>query len=283
MPSVHAVDGPPPVMAAGKGGLPAFEDVVSRLAAASEVAVQVGLPTDPSWLALPETLEAVPRWHVERTVGVGDRRAAALSLGGGIVEVPTRSVAVPVLFGAPVPGLEIDDLHVRPHPEGWFEALAVYPLGIERVHGDPLVAAAAAVHRLTAPLVAVLTNQLPVGRQALWGGVADALGRYTLHLAHATGVDPAAAWDRAMALLDALEPRLDVPLVRPTPLLVPWSGGLRRHQTRGTCCLHHRTCDAPIDGDGSCTTCPLRSPESRVERLAAWLERTAAGGAEPVS
>jgi hypothetical protein len=263
-------------LSGGRSSYASFEQVMRGIDAALEdVTVAVELPTDPSWLALPETLELASCWHVELSARVGDGRAAAMWVAGWIVEVPALLVAVPVVFGAPVPDLETEDLHVRRHPDGWFGEMAVDPMGVEPDTGDRLAAAGAMVHRLSAPLVEQLCARLPVGPVSVWGTLADSLGSYVLDLAYSLGEDPATAWERAIRLLHALDRCIDVRLRQPSPLLVAWTGGVHRHQTRGTCCLYHRTCASPVDEDGSCTTCPLRSHDSRIERLVAWLERSA--------
>jgi hypothetical protein len=237
--------------------------------------LHVGLPTDPEWIALPEAVAAASTWHADLSARVGDDRAAAAYLTGWIAEVPALLAGVPVVLGAPVVELEIDDLHVRRHVDGWFDGLAIDPWSAHEPPA-PLAAAADVVHRLTAPVIASLIAELPVGAAAAWGHVADSLSGHALHLARASGRDPDAAWDGAQRLLDGLQDRLGFRLVRPRPLLVPWSGGTARHQTRGTCCLHHRTCRDPDPrGEGYCATCPLRDETSRVERLAACLDATA--------
>jgi hypothetical protein len=251
-----------------------FTATVASLAS-DVVEIKVGLPTDAEWLSLPEAVDAAPAWHAELTTRVGDRRAAAAYLVGWIAEVPALLTGVPVVLGAPVVEVEVDDLHVRRHTDGWFDGLAIDPWSAhEPVR--PLDAAAEMVHRLTAPIVETLTAELPVGASAAWGSVADSLAGHALHLARASGRDLDDVWVAAQRLLDGLESRLAIQLVRPRPLLVPWTGGIARHQTRGTCCLHHRTCADPDPrGDGYCATCPLRDEASRIERIAAYLDATA--------
>jgi hypothetical protein len=251
-----------------------FAAVVSALPAAPGV-VEVGLPTDPAWVAVPEAVSLVEVWHAELTDRVGDRLAAASYLAGWIAEVPARLVGVPVVLGAPVPEVEADDLHARRHPDGWFDGLAVHPWTLTDPV-DPLDALADGLHELTGPLVAELAARLPVGVVAIWGAVADSLAVHTLHAARAMGRDADRAWDDTSRVLDGVERRLGARLVRPRPLLVPCDGGTARWCTRGTCCRYHRTCLAPdVRGEGYCSTCPLRDESSAVERIAAYLETTA--------
>jgi hypothetical protein len=242
------------------------------------VELQVGAPTDAAWYALPEAVAAADAWHVDLAARVGDHLAAASYLAAWLAEVPTVLVAIPALFGAPLVEVELDDLHVRRHPDGWFDGLAVDPWSY-RDPAAPLDAAAELLQRLTAPVVDGLVARLPIGRAAVWGAVADAVAGRALRLAHASGRDPEVTWRAAERLLDGLQLRLGGRLVRPEPLLVPWAGGTIRDVTRGTCCRYHRTCLAPDPrGEGFCATCPLRAEDSRRERVAAHLEVTAALG-----
>jgi hypothetical protein len=257
-------------------GLAPFPAIVARLAVVSEhVDLVVGRPVGVGWVQLPAALEAASRWHEDLTVTEGDRRAAASYLASWVAEVPALTLGVPHLFGASVPVVQAAALRVRRHADGWFDGLAVDVAPARGLATTP-AEVAGLLHTLTEPLVSSLAATLPVGATAVWGSIADALGGAAVHRAHDLGTDPDEAWAAAMTLLDALEEHLDVHLVRPEPLVVRWSGGRRRFQTRGTCCLYHRTCAEPIDGDGSCTTCPLRSPATRTERLVRWLESQAA-------
>jgi hypothetical protein len=249
--------------------------VVARIDALDPLVTwEVGLPTDPTWMALPELLAEVPAWHGDLTARVGDRRTAAAYLAVWIAEVPALLLGLPVVFGGPSIDLEAEDLHVRRHADGWFDGLALDPWSVAGA-GDRVGATGVTIRRLTTPLVDALADALPVGRAAIWGGVADGLCGRALHVARELRVDAEQVWAASSGILDVLGERLVPPLVRPQPLDVPWSGGLARYLTRGTCCLHHRTCDDPDPrGEGYCATCPLRPAESRVERLAAHLERT---------
>jgi hypothetical protein len=246
--------------------------------AAAPVELRVGVPTDAAWYALPEAVAAAEAWHVELAARVGDHLAAASYLAAWLAEVPTVLVAIPVLFGAPLVEVQLDDLHVRRHPDGWLDGLAVDPWSY-RDPAAPLEAAAELLHDLTAPVVDGLVDRLPIGATAAWGAVADAVAGRALHLARASGRDTDVTWRASERLLDGLQLRLGGRLVRPEPLLVPWAGGTIRDVTRGTCCRYHRTCVAPDPrGDGYCATCPLRAEDSRRERVAAHLEVTAALG-----
>jgi hypothetical protein len=243
--------------------------------AADPVELRVGTPTDAAWYALPEAVAGVEAWHLELAGRVGDRLAAASYLAAWLAEVPAVLIAVPVLLGAPLVEVELDDLHVRRHPEGWLDGLAVDPWSY-RDPSAPFDAAAGLLHRVTAPVVAELAR-LPVGRAAVWGAVADAVAGRALHGARASGRDVEVTWGAVERLLDALQLQLGGRLVRPEPLLVPWAGGTVRDVTRGTCCRYHRTCAAPDPrGEGYCATCPLRAEDSRRERVAAHLDVTAA-------
>jgi len=247
--------------------------VVGDLDAAWEYrTLALGAPADGDWQTLSQAMATAPAWHGELAARVGDRRAAAAYLAGWLVEVPVLLVGLPVVAGAPVPRVTPHDLYVRRHADGWLDGLAIAPRAVDD-RGDLLAVAAEHVHDLTAPVVAVLTEVLPVGPAAAWGAVADGLAAQALHLDRVRGADTDRTWTRLERLLDGLQARLPRRLVRPRPLLVSWSGGTARYPVRGTCCLYHRTCEAPDrDGEGYCATCPLRTPESQRRRLREHLE-----------
>ena len=128
-------------------------------------------------------------------------------------------------------------------------------------------------------LVEQASAELPIGRTAVWGGLADAITAFALMFSRQSGRDQQDDWRRCEVLLDGLAHH--APLrVRPTPLHVEWSRGPSLYPVRGTCCLHYRTCDDPDpDGEGYCTTCPLRTADSRIRRLRHHLEASGRGAA----
>lgn len=231
-------------------------------------------PAEPAWCSLDEAVERLPGWHAHLTGAVGDRRAAAAYLGSWTCQAVTTTVGLPAVLAGVL--VDVDggaSVWMRRHPDGWFDRHTVDAEVSEGSH--VLDAAGTRIARLAGPLVDAAAAALPIGRPALWGGLADRLCATSIRLARAGGGDPREAWKRAHRILDVTARHAPV---RRRPVLYPvtWRGGESVHQVRATCCLYYRTCDdATPDGDRYCTTCPLRSDASRTERLVAHLEATA--------
>lgn len=252
---------------------PALGAVAHRLRASGVLDLAVGGVAGRGWLALDHVLGDVPAWHADLARDHGDRRAAAAYLATWLAAGPSLVVGLPALVGGVVPEVTPDALWLHRHPQGFVDGYAITPRGVG--HGDGEAALADAGRRiaqLTSPLILRLCELLPVGPVALWGGVADAIGAYALWFARATGDDGARAWARAERLLDHLSRSAPV-RYRPRLFPVAWSGGTTHYPVRCTCCLYYRTAAAVDAGAASyCSTCPLRSDESRMARIVAHLE-----------
>jgi hypothetical protein len=253
-----------------------LERVAARLRRADVLELRIGTSVGPAWRALNEAAAEAPAWHAELALREGDRRAAASFVAGWVASAPALVVGLPVLIADVVPVLRVDDIRVHRHPRGYLDHYAITPSRVRVGTGGDvdLDVAAAEIVRLTAPLVDGLCRQLPVGPAAVWGGVADELAGHALSFARETAADETAAWARAECLLAHLEARTPA---RARPRLFPlsWSGGRTHFSVRGTCCLYYRTCAPPRGEDDYCSTCPLRSDDSRTERLVTYLESTA--------
>lgn len=266
----HLVGRPMPDAAA------ALDAVSGRLRDAGVVDLVTGAGQGAGWQALPEALDDLQRWHAELADRHGDRRAAAASLAAWVAGTPSLVVGIPAIVGGVVSDVEAWSVRLHRHPQGFVDRYAIAPSQVHVGSDEGVVAAAERVARLTAPLVERLSDELPIGPVALWGGVADVLGAHTLWFARQSGSDQRRAWSRAQALLDRL---VQVAPVRHRPRLFPvaWSGGTDHYSVRGTCCLYYRT-DAAVDADPAsptyCATCPLRGDDSRTARLVAHLEST---------
>jgi hypothetical protein len=259
----------------------------ARLAAVSEhCPLHVGLPGDDGWVSLASLrdADALGGWAGQLADSCGDRRAAAMDVGTGIVSAATHAWVLPVLADLRLPTADLADVWLHRHPtEGWVdgvaltdERLAVLPA--DCAAGDDratVLADRQALHHALAERLArlqwlldPLAATLPVGRAALWGALADAVGARALWLARELDADRPAAWAAAQEVLDALAAGQPALRVRPALLPVEHTGGTEWFSARGTCCLWYRTQPAPDpDGEGYCGTCPLRTPRSRVQRL----------------
>lgn len=234
----------------------------------------LGPPAGSDWWTLAEATVRVDAWFPSLVEQEGDRRAAASYLSTWLAEAPVLVVGLCAVLGEVAPRVTADGLWLHRHPDGWFDRHAIDPVEVHTGSVDDVLAAAGShVAELTAPIVDLVCASLPVGPVAVWGTVADAISGYALSIAREHGLDELETWRRCAVLVDAIAVHAPRLRHRPRPFPVTWSGGTALFQVRGTCCLHHRTCESPDpDGDGYCATCPLRTDESRTRRLRRHLE-----------
>ena len=231
----------------------------------------------PGWQPLDEVVAQLREAHAAAVADGADARAAAADLVPWTAGLPAVALVLPavLLDVLPVVRLPRDRslLLVHHHADGWLDGVALPPStsGLRRPRPEHV---AALVHDVAAPAVALGAGALPITTRAAWGGVVDTLTNAVLAAARGgAGVDQVVAWDRLQRVVDALAER--VPLAaRPRQFPVAWSQGPSLFPVRGTCCLHYRNHEQPDrDGEGYCSTCPLRTDRSRQERIAAYLER----------
>jgi hypothetical protein len=218
----------------------------------------------------------------------GHRDVAASYLAAWLAGAVAEPVAAAVHWHRCAWPVMADNLAVRRHPDGWFDALAV--LGTERREGADDVAAlrqlvAAELVALLSPIFQVVRGWAPYGTPGMWGSVADGIAADALHRARLEGCDGEAAWREAGLLIDALAARVPQLRVRPTLCEVPSSGGCSHLSVRGTCCLYYKVSGQPRDpfGESYCTSCPLRDDGDRRRRWAVWLDEQASHESEPVA
>lgn len=261
---------PPPA-----DGADALDAVAARLRRAGVLDLLTGTDRGTGWQSLPRAVEQLVGWHADLTRDHGDRRAAAAYLAAWVAGTPALVVGLPAIVGNLTVEVEAASIHVHRHPQGFIDRRAIVPTHV-RTGPDEVVLAQAAdrVAHLTAPLVERLSDELPVGPVALWGGIADVVAAYALWFARRSGGDQRLAWSSSEMLLDRLA---QVAPVRYRPRLVPvaWSGGTSYFPVRSTCCLYYRTDSAAgAEGPTYCATCPLRCDETRTARLVGHLEAT---------
>lgn len=274
----------------------ALADTAARVGAVAEhLHFEVAPPEGPGWFVLSSVLEAglLDRLAAELVESVGRRDVAGSYLGSHLTSpVVSRAVSA-VALDRRCPDLDAATVSVHLHADGWFDGVAFGGATVAVLAGDPVagepgtvelsdlaelrtwwaVRTAAAV----TPLLDAVRARLGFGRRGLWGSVADAVARASLTMARVNGVDPATSWHDAAALVDALAQVAPVPLVRPTPFMVEWSGGTSCLAVRGTCCLYFRTvADPDPRGEGFCTSCPFMDDDHRHRRWSDWLEEEAA-------
>lgn len=256
-------------------GADALDAVAVRLRQAGVLDLVTEAGRGTGWQPLPRVMDELAGWHADLARDHGDRRAAAAYLAAWLAGTPALVVGLPAIVGNLAVEVEAPSIHVHRHPQGFVDRRAIVPTHF-RSGPDVVVLAQAAdrVAHLAAPLVERLSDELPVGPVALWGGIADVVSAYALWFARSSGGDQRLAWSRSELLLDQLT---QVAPVRHRPRLFPvaWSGGTSYFPVRSTCCLYYRT-DRAAGPEGStyCATCPLRCDETRTARLVTHLEST---------
>lgn len=247
-------------------------------------------PPEAGWHPLvPACSELVDRMAEVLVRGEGRRDVAGSCLAGHLSSPLVSRTVGAVVLDRRCPDPAGARAHL--HPEGWFDAVAFAPGAGAAVAGDamgrePGVAVLPDVPALgawwaerlaatVAPLLAAARSRFPFGVRGMWGAVADEVAATAAGVDRGRGGDGAAGCEEAERLLDALAERVPVPLERPSPVAVRWSGGTSWLTIRGTCCLYYRTQGGSdrSTGDGFCATCPLVPGRARRRRLAAWLEQ----------
>lgn len=259
--------------------------------------VVVGDPVGDRWFDLDQLdagLEALAADLAPHAAGRRDYLAASVAsaVAGSVV----TAAWVPLLVERRLPELSADNLVVHRHSdEGWLDRVAIRRPACLALAGDPaahhpdltVVAGLGELHRrfadgmvaVVGPWFDAVRARLPFGRAGMWGQLADGLCGTSLWTARRAGLDQAAAWDEAHAVVDLVAARVPVLRARPRWFPVRWRGGETAFQVKGTCCLWYRTQAEPDPcGEGYCTTCPFRPDGVRRARLAAWLEEEAAAG-----
>ncbi len=229
-------------------------------------------------------------WLVEhRRLHPGmDLKAAAAFMVGGIARELGEAVAPALLTGRPslLPGPDSARLRLAwavYEEDGATEPAITYRVQLGGREAAPSPEALRIAFEAThAPLIAALVRRTGLGRSALWRLVTDSLAAALLEVAQeagelASGMDIARATlgDRASPLFNRQWRFFEVEARRPdgTPNGRPVHEWFR---ARGGCCRYYTT-----DGGEYCSTCVLRDPESRDERLRRWLATRPEPGPEP--
>lgn len=133
---------------------------------------------------------------------------------------------------------------------------------------------AAGIVATVEPLLATVHERFRFGRRGLWGSVATRVGGTVAAIARDPEAGGAASWREAELLLDALAAHAPAGIVRPTPLLIAWSGGPSLYSVKATCCLKYRVKPEAdmATGKGYCSTCPLVAEPCMQANLARKLD-----------
>lgn len=139
------------------------------------------------------------------------------------------------------------------------------------------------------PLAMAVRARAPFGLRGMWGTLADHLAEVAVRRARERGRDVDAAWSDAEALIDELAAREPLLRARPRREVVTGDPGSATFVAKGTCCLIYKAAAVPapertnagaarrLITAAACTSCPLRSPEDRHARFAAYMRRQAGG------
>jgi hypothetical protein len=213
------------------------------------------------------------------TTSVGRRDVATSFLGGWAAAPIVQVMTAPALVDRDLVPVRLADVHLRAHPGGWFDGIALG--GIRDVtRGGDLEDrwARQAAEVLTPVLDAVHDAGERFGRRGLWANaVVDRVLWTATDLAERGHGDAGTLVRRAQDLLDALQPHAPVRLTRGRTMSVPGPSGDVTFPVKSACCLLYRTIPEGLrTPDQYCTGCPILPDETRAPRWRAYL----AGGGE---
>ncbi len=184
--------------------------------------------------------------------------------------------------------LGLDHLAVRIDDQGWPSRVALVDPTFAALAADPAVGSpgvsavgdrdalldhlAERIVETMRPVFTAVRAQTPYGLAGMWGALADHVANLSWNLrdAEASAEELDGAWATTEALIDRIavaEPRLKA---RPRRFTFRTPDGTVQLPMRSTCCLYYLTPEADAaEGDGKCTTCPLRDDEDRIARVEA--------------
>jgi hypothetical protein len=244
------------------------------------IAVRDAPPTGPPAEAWWRLADAIADGRLAKRLdvvadSVGRRDVATAFFGGWAVAPLVQLMTAPALVDRDLVPARLDDVHLRAHPEGWFDGVALG--GVHDVtHGGDLEArwARQAVAVLAPVIGAVHAAGERFGLRGLWGNaVVDRVVWTATDLAERGYGDAATLVRRAQDLLDALEPLAPVRLTRARTMAVAGPSGPVTFLVKSACCLLYRSVPdwsrSPAD---YCTGCPILPDDTRPPRWRAYLE-----------
>jgi hypothetical protein len=241
------------------------------------IAVRDAPPEGPpaaAWWHLPDAVDRMPERLDRVAVGVGRRDAATSFLGGWAVAPMVQVTTAPAILDRDLVPLRLDDVHLRAHPGGWFDGIALGGIG-HVTRGADLEArwARQAADVLTPVLDAVHAAGERFGLRGLWGvAVVDRVLWTATDLAERGYGDAGTLVRRAQSLLDALEPLAPVRLTRARTMTVPGPAGDVTFPVKSACCLLYKTIPPRLrTPDQYCTGCPILPDDTRAPRWRAYL------------
>jgi hypothetical protein len=224
-----------------------------------------GGPPAEAWWSLADTLTRL-----------GERldKVATSCLGGWVVAPLVQVTTAPALVDRDLVPLHPAGIHLRAHPGGWFDGIALGD-GREVTRGGDLEDrwARQTAEVLTPLLDAVHTAGERFGRRGLWANaVVDRVLWAATDLAERGYGDAHTLVRRAQDLLDALAPLAPVPLTRGRTMDVAGPAGTVTFPVKSACCLLYLTVPPELrTTDRYCTGCPILPDETRPPRWQAHL------------
>jgi hypothetical protein len=245
-----------------------------------DIAVRDAPPEGPpaqEWWNLADTLAR--RRLAERlervASGVGRRDAATAFFGGWAVAPIVQVTTAPALVDRDLVPARIADIHLRAHPGGWFDGIALD--GVRHLtRGGALEErwARQTAEVVTPVLAAVHAAGERFGLRGLWGNaVVDRVLWTATDLADRGYGDARTLVRRAQDLLDALAPHAPVRLTRARTVDVMGPSGPVTFPVKSVCCLLYKTIPERLrTTDQYCTGCPIVPDGTRAPRWRAYLE-----------
>jgi hypothetical protein len=259
---------------AGAGSVVVVTAVPSRLEALmGPIAVRDAPPAGPpaqAWWPLADVVARMGERLDRVEDGVGRRDVATPVLGGFAVAPLIQVTTAPLLADRDLVPLAAGEVHLRAHPGGWFDGIAVGGLR-NLVRGGDLEAqwARQAAEVLAPVLAAVHDAGERFGLRGLWGhAVVDRVVQTATDLADRGYGDAGTLVRRAQDLLDALEPLAPVRLPRARVMVV----GGATFPVKSACCLLYKTIPPRLrTPEQYCTGCPILPDDTRPPRWGAYL------------
>jgi hypothetical protein len=276
-----------------------LELTLQRMSESDEVnlvlAGKVWPPPGHGWFVLSDVLrnsDLASGWvgHLLSGQASGRRDVAgsylSASIAGMVAGIPAGAV---IAAGRAWP-LEPSGIALHLHADGWFDGMALKSPALWVLPDDPDAGdadstvfpsagdlrdrLASEIVRVLNPIFAAVRSATGYPARSMWGLLADGIAGMALWRDRSSGTLDPDVWERAVEVIDALQERVRLMKARPTLAEVTSGASCVRFAVKGTCCLYFKTFDGnpDPDGEGYCSSCPLRSDASRHRRWAAWLD-----------
>jgi hypothetical protein len=257
--------------------------------------VRAGAPREPGWVNLARALAdgEVEHWIARVEGNVGRRDVASSFLGGWLAAPFVQTSVAAVLLGSRAVPMPPDDVYLHPHPDGWFDGVALpdaclprLPAGTSDDRCCPVLPDEETLHDTWArslagvltPLFDDVSERGRFGRRGLWGvGAVDRAMSVATEQARREPEHAERTMRSIDAMLRALQRHAPVVLPRARVFPVAWRDEVLPFEIKSSCCLFYKTTE-PLDrkAESYCTGCPLIEDCTRQDRWAGWLDQVRA-------